>query len=176
MKKASRFMPEYRPKKASKTALIILLALAGALVIYAPVYLLVIGAITLLVMVWSKIEQPKTDEYFHKLCEERKGLSICEFAKEFDTRAVDTWIIRATYEQLQAALPTKHEVPIMASDNLFETLKLDEDDLDLDLAEEIAQRTGRSLNDCEDNPYYGKVTTAGKLVLFFNHQAGANAM
>ena len=176
MKKASRFMPKYRPKKASKPALIVLLALAGALVIYEPVYLAVIGAITLLVIVWSKFEQPNIDKYFHNLCEERKGLSICEFAKEFDAHAVDTWIIRATYEQLQAALPTKHEVPIKASDNLIETLKLDEDDLDLDLAEEIAQRTGRSLNDCEGNPYYGKVTTAGKLVLFFNHQAGANAM
>lgn len=169
-------MPEYRPKKASKPTLIVLLALAAALVIYEPVFLAVIGAITLLVIVWSKFEQPKIDKYFHKLCEERKGLSICEFAREFDALAVDTWIIRATYEQLQAALSTKHEVPIKASDNLFETLKLDEDDLDLDLAEEIAQRTGRSLNDYEGNPYYGKVTTAGNLVLFFNHQAGANAM
>ncbi|NIB41781.1 hypothetical protein HBA55_19400 [Pseudomaricurvus alkylphenolicus] len=175
MKKASRFMPEYRPKKASKLALIVLLALAGGLVIYEPVMLAVVIAITLLVIRWSKFEQQKMDEYFHKLCEERKGLSICEFAREFDARAVDTWIIRATYEQLQAALPTKHVVPIKASDNLFETLKLDEEDLDLDLAEMIAQRTGRSLNDCEGNPYYGKVTTAGKLVLFFNHQAGINA-
>ena len=169
-------MPEYRPKKVSKPALTFLLALAGALVIYEPAYLLVIGAITLLAIVWSKFEQPKIDKYFHDLCKERKGLSICEFAKEFDVQAVDTWIIRATYEQLQAALPTKHKVPIKASDKLFETLKLNEDDLDLELADEIAQRTARSLNDCEGNPYYGKVTTAGKLVLFFNHQANVNAM
>ncbi|MEM7018209.1 MAG: hypothetical protein AAF512_12820, partial [Pseudomonadota bacterium] len=67
-------------------------------------------------------------------------------------------------------------VPIKASDNLFETLKFDADDLDLDLVEEIAQRTGRSLEDGESNPYYGKVTTVGNLVLFFNHQAIENTM
>jgi hypothetical protein len=54
-------------------------------------------------------------------------------------------------------------------------LKLDEDDLDLDLIEEIAQRTGRSMENFESNPYYGKVTTARDLVLFFNHQAGVTA-
>jgi len=71
-------MPKYRPKKASK---LVLLALAQALVIYEPIFLAIDGAITLLVIVWSKFEQPKIDKYFHKLCEERKGLSICEFAK-----------------------------------------------------------------------------------------------
>ena len=87
---------------------------------------------------------------------------------------MDAWIIRAVYEQLQAALPTKQRVPIKASDSLFDTLMLDEDDLDLDLAEQIAQRTGRSLESCKNNPYYGKVTTAHNLVLFFNHQPLVN--
>ncbi|EDX89816.1 hypothetical protein ADG881_1918 [Alcanivorax sp. DG881] len=52
---------------------------------------------------------------------------------------------------------------------------LDQDDLDLDLVEEIAQRTSRSFDGYESNPYYGKVTTARNLVLFFNHQARASA-
>jgi hypothetical protein len=47
---------------------------------------------------------------------------------------------------------------------------LDEDDLSLDLLEEISQRTGRSLEGFETNPYYGKITTVRDLVLFFNHQ------
>lgn len=108
------------------------------------------------------------------MCENRDGISICEFAKEFDPKVVDTWIIQAVYEQLQAALPTKQNVPIKSSDNLFDTLMLDEDDLDLDLVEEIAQRTGRSLEGYRSNPYYGKVTTVKNLVLFFNHQASAS--
>ncbi len=164
-------MPKYQPKKAGNLALIVFLVIAAVIVIYQPWYLLVIAGIALLVMVWSVIEQPKVKRYFQNLCKERSGLSICEFAREFDSMVVDTWIIRAVYEQLQAALPTKENVPIMASDGLFDTLMLDEDDLDLDLVEEIAQRTSRSLEGYESNPYYGKVTTVRNLVLFFNHQA-----
>tara|TARA_B100000700_G_scaffold173031_1_gene191198 strand:+ start:236 stop:766 length:531 start_codon:yes stop_codon:yes gene_type:complete len=175
MKQASRFMPKYEPKKASKPMLIAFFAIAVAIVIYQPWYLLVIAGIALLVIVWSAIDQPKVERHFQNLCRERSGLSICEFAREFDPKVVDTWIIRAVYEQLQAALPTKENVPIKASDGLFDTLMLDEDELDLELVEEIAQRTRRSLEDYESNPYYGKVTTARKLVLFFNHQARASA-
>lgn len=171
MKQASRFMPKYEPKKASKSALVVFSAIAAAIVIYQPWYLLVIAGIALLAIVWSVIEQPKLERHFQKLCEERSGLSICEFAREFDPKVVDTWIIRAVYEQLQTALPTKQNVPIKASDSLLGALMLNEDDLDLDLAEEIAQRTGRSIEGCESNPYYGKVTTVRNLVLFFNHQA-----
>ena len=155
--------------------LIAFFAIAVAIVIYQPWYLLVIAGIALLVIVWSAIDQPKVERHFQNLCKERSGLSICEFAREFDPKVVDTWIIRAVYEQLQAALPTKQNVPIKASDSLFDTLMLDEDDLDLDLVEEIAQRTSRSLEGYESNPYYGKVTTARNLVLFFNHQARASA-
>ncbi|WP_444907391.1 hypothetical protein ACJJIR_03790 [Microbulbifer sp. SSSA008] len=124
---------------------------------------------------WGTIEQPKIDRHFQRLCDNRKGLSICEFAREFDRKTVDTWIIRTVYEQLQAALPTKQLVPIQASDDFFNTLKLDGDDLDLDLSKEIAQRTGRTLEDYQSNPYYGKVTTARNLVLFFNLQAHGEA-
>lgn len=176
MKTASRYMPKYEPKKASKPVLVVFFAIAVAIVIYQPWYLLVIAGIALLVIVWSAIDQPKVERHFHNLRKERNGLSICEFAREFDPKVVDTWIIRAVYEQLQAALPTKENVPIKASDGLFNTLMLDEDDLDLDLVEEIAQRTSRSLEGYESNPYYGKVTTARNLVLFFNHQPRASAM
>ncbi|AFV00104.1 hypothetical protein [Simiduia agarivorans] len=175
MKQASRFMPKYEPKKASKPVVFAFFAIAVAIVIYQPWYLLVIAGIALVVIVWSAIDQPNVERHFQNLCKERSGSSICEFAREFDSKVVDTWIIRAVYEQLQAALPTKQSVPIKASDGLFDTLMLDEDDLDLELIEEIAQRTGRSVEGYESNPYYGKVTTAGNLVLFFNHQARANA-
>ncbi|MEM6545747.1 MAG: hypothetical protein AAF680_12635, partial [Pseudomonadota bacterium] len=85
-------------------------------------------------------------------------------------RNTDTWIIRATYQEVQSILPTKHLVPIKASDNFIETLKLDEDDLDVDLVEVISQRTGRTLDGYESNPYYGEVTTVRDLVNFLNCQ------
>ena len=175
MKLASRFMPKYEPEEVDKPALTILVGVAITIAIFKPVFLVVVAGIALLMFVWSKLEQPKIEKYFGSLCRDRAGLSICEFAREFDPNVVDTWVIRATYEQLQLALPTSHKVPIKASDNLFDTLKLDEDDLDLDLMEEIAQRTGRSLENFYSNPYYGKVTTARSLVLFFNNQVCVNA-
>ncbi|AWF82523.1 hypothetical protein BTJ40_17865 [Microbulbifer sp. A4B17] len=175
MKKASRFMPKYKSKKASKVTLFSFLTAVLALLIYLPMYFLALVGLGILTIIWGTIEQPKIDRHFQRLCNSRKGLSICEFAQEFDRKIVDTWIIRAVYEQLQAALPTKQLVPIQASDELFNTLKLDEDDLDLDLIEEIAQRTGRTLEDYQSNPYYGKVTTARNLVLFFNYQARGEA-
>ncbi len=169
-------MPKHKPKKASKAALIAFFAIALVIVIYQPWYLLMITGVALIVLIWCAIDQQKVERHFHKLCDDRSGLSICEFAREFDPKVVDTWIIRAVYEQLQAALPTKQNVPIKASDGIFETLMLDEDDLDLDLVAEIAQRTSRSLEGYESNPYYGKVTTVRNLVLFFNHQARANTV
>jgi hypothetical protein len=167
MKQASRFMPKYEPKKANKPVLFVIFTIALAIVIYEPWYLLLIAAIALLVIVVSLLDQPKVERHFQSLCKDRTGLSICEFAREFDPKMVDTWIIRAVYEQLQAALPTKENLPIQASDDLFDTLMLDEDDLSLDLLDEISQRTGRSLEGFERNPYYGKITTARDLVLFF---------
>ncbi len=168
-------MPEYMPKKASPIALAILLGVFILVSIFAPIFLVIIVGLFILIGVWSYFEQPKIDRYFENLYNERKHLSICDFAREFNSKEVDTWVIRATYEQLQKSLGTKQLIPIKSSDHLFDDLMLDEDDLDLDLAEEIAQRTGRSLNDIEQNSYYGKVQTAKDLVLFFNKQLLVNA-
>ena len=89
---------------------------------------------------------------------------------------VDTWGIRATYKQVQDVVSKKYRLPIKASDNLFNDLGLDADDVDLDLSEEISQRTGKSLDKCETNAYYGKTVTVRDLVVFFNLQPVRNAM
>jgi hypothetical protein len=105
----------------------------------------------------------------------RAGESICEFARSFERNNVDTWVIRAVYEQLQDYLGKNPVVPIRAADRLKEDLPIDAEDLEMDLAEEIAQRTGRSLKDTTANPYYGKIRTVEDLVLFFNSQPKAAA-
>ena len=168
-------MPEYIPKKASPIALAILLCVFVLVSILSPIFLVIVVGISILIGVWSYFEQPKIDRYFENLFSERKHLSICDFAREFNSKEVDTWIIRATYEQLQKSLGTNQLIPIKSSDHLFDDLMLDEDDLDLDLVEEIAQRTGRSLDDFDQNSYYGKVQTVKDLVLFFNKQLLVNA-
>ncbi len=82
---------------------------------------------------------------------------------------MDTWVIRAVYEEVcrQMASPG---FPLHPEDNLWKTLRLDEDDLDWEIAEAVAQRTGRPLANYESNPYYEKVQTVGDLVMFFNAQ------
>jgi len=110
------------------------------------------------------------------LASERTGESICEFARSFNTREVDTWVIRAVYEQLQEYLaPIQPAFPVRGSDRLVKGLLEDPDDLDLSLINEIAERTGRSLDNAENNPLFGKVLTVEDLVLFFNAQARNSA-
>ena len=65
---------------------------------------------------------------------------------------------------------------MIRSPNRFDDdLPIDMEDLEMDLAVQISQRTGRSLTDSVANPYYEKIRTVGDLVLFFNAQPKAAA-
>jgi hypothetical protein len=100
----------------------------------------------------------------------RQGESICTFARSFGRRAVDTWVIRAVYEELQPyCRSVRVTLPLRVTDHLEEVLGIDAEELD-DVAEDIAHRTGRPLDVCDRNPFYGKVVTVGDLVWFFAHQ------
>jgi hypothetical protein len=113
----------------------------------------------------------KHDEKLAVLIQEREGNSICEFARSFDAKIVDSWVIRAVYEELQAETDVNgRSVPIRADDSLIDDLQIDDEDLDMSIAEKIAQRCGRSLDNFDENPLIGKVKTAGDLVMFFNAQ------
>jgi hypothetical protein len=98
----------------------------------------------------------------------RAGEGICEFAREFNAREIDTWIIRAVYEEVQDCIAS--EFPLRAGDRLGEDLRIDPDDLDMVIALRVAERTGRSLEQPERNPYYQRLITVGDLVNFFNNQ------
>lgn len=110
------------------------------------------------------------------LVTEREGESICDFARSFNAHEVDTWVIRAVYEQLQQYLTdVAPHFPVRSDDRLIGQLIVDPDDLDLDLVHEIATRTGRTLENLEKNAYYSQVHTVRDLVLFFNEQPTKNA-
>lgn len=111
---------------------------------------------------------------YEALARSRQGVSICEFARSFDTRQTDTWIMRATYQELQQWLqPYVTAFPVCASDRLSADFHLDADDVD-DLLQEIAARSGRSLEKTADNPWYGSVHTVKDLVAFINAQAATS--
>jgi hypothetical protein len=108
-----------------------------------------------------------------KLAIERKGESICHFARSFNTRLVDPGVIRVVYDVLQHELESVHPAfPVRASDTL-QRLISDPDDLDMGVAPEVARRARRSLENTQANPYFGKVHSVFDLVMFFNVQERA---
>jgi len=96
--------------------------------------------------------------------------TICDFRKSFDVRQVDPWVVRATHEAFGNWFdPKRPKFPLRASDSIEHDMKMDWEDLD-DLAQEVAQRAGYILSNCEANPLYGKIRTVEDFVLFFTHQ------
>lgn len=101
----------------------------------------------------------------------REGESICTFARASDYRSMDTWIVRAVYEEIQECLaPECSRFPLRWTDRLKEDLRIDPDVLDEELVIDIAERVGRDLRSTETNPLVGKVETVRDLVLFFQAQ------
>jgi len=91
--------------------------------------------------------------------------SICTFAREFDCRAIDTWIIRAVFDEF-----SKYSVQsFRADENILVNLKVDSEDFE-DIVFDVAERTGRSMDDYESNPFYDRITTVRGLVNFFVNQ------
>lgn len=122
-------------------------------------------------------EHRERKRYFQDLLASREGYSICEFSRHFECRQVDTWVIRAVYEQLQKYLKSYEiELPVLPNDDVFSDLKIDDEDFEYGILEEIAFRTGRSLDDAEVNPYFGKANIVENLVYFFNKQPFADAI
>jgi hypothetical protein len=147
---------------------------------FVPVYFLLAHPIwtslvvgTLIAM--ATVENHRRRRQLKHLAELRAGESICEFARSFERKGVDTWVIRAVYEELQDYLGKNPVIPIRATDRLDDDLPIDMEDLEMDLAVQISQRTGRSLTDSVANPYYEKIRTVEDLVLFFNAQPKAAA-
>ena len=112
---------------------------------------------------------------FRRLMQTRAGLSICQFARSFDYRHVDTKIIRAVYEGFQReAQHSVKDFPVKASDDIAKVYGMVGEDLE-EFAEELAGELGRRWGEFEENPLYGQVTLVGDLVLFLNRQPKAGA-
>ena len=186
MRKPSRLMKKYQPVSAEHKRLVdwfflllLLLPLGGLLfaIWEAPWLLLLIPIIISISYMTDSAIGKKQQKKLSDMVKNRKNDSICSFARSFDCRKIDTWVIRAVYEQLQNYMQGDHpNFPIRAKDNIYDELLIDDEDFDLDLVDEIAQRTGRLLNEPEKNPYYGNVNTVADLVYFFNLQPMKNAI
>ncbi len=174
MRIASRHMPKLQTKSLGWLGCSVGALLAGAfayLVVADPKAIAVVLGLTFVAFVLTRPGIKREEEHLRALAEARVGHSICEFAREFDLRAVDPWIVRAVYEQLQKQLEHVHpSFPLHAEDRLKEELHLDGDDVDMEVVVQVEHRTGRSLANADANPYYGKVRTVRDLVMFFQFQ------
>ena len=113
---------------------------------------------------------------FAALARQREGESICTFTRSLDYRRIDTWVIRAVYEWLQQDLNYLFpRFPLRPTDHMTDDLLIDEEDLGFGVLD-IAKRAGRSLKNCEANPFYAKVHTVGDLIAFLNAQPRKPAM
>jgi hypothetical protein len=130
--------------------------------------ILIAAGVVTVVGVMSSVLLRRQRMRLARIAASREGECICQFARSFDRRSVDTWVIRAIYETLQRELSFAHpSFPIRASDRLDELLS-DADDLDMEIAPEVARRSLRRFDNLADNPYYGKVQTVADLVVYFN--------
>lgn len=106
-----------------------------------------------------------------KLATERGEANICEFARSFDYRNIDTKIIREVWNELHEYIGKYNAkpFPIKAEDLFTDIYKFDPDDLD-DAYVAIARRLGIDTKDPEKNPYWNKVDSVKNLVLFLHNQ------
>ena len=163
-------MPKYVPRPVTWAGWVVQIGVVAAiigLIWSAPkvLWFVPIAVACVLLETWKHKRKIKA------LAAARPNDSICTFARSFDCRETDTWVIRAVYEQLQAHL--SGDAPafqLRREDHLTRDLGMDPDDLSYDIADEIAARTGRSLEKTGKNPYWEKIETVGDFVQFFLHQ------
>lgn len=149
--------------------LVAVLGIGGLLIWWfdaLAVSLWVIAVIAVFTLVASVDRRMQLSE----LSKARIGNPLCNFARSFDARHVDTWIIRAVWDALQFYIGRRgHSFPLLPKDQIVDDLSIDPEDLE-DIAMDVAKRTGHSVDDFETNPLFGSVESVGDLVLFVNHQ------
>ena len=167
MRGFSRTMPPAPSPPWTVGGTLALVAIVGGLLAYCyfhPLFALILGGLVLVAVVATIVH----DRRLRKLASTRADDSICTFARAFDRRRTDPWIIRAVWEELQIYLPSKHDdFPIHPSDRLYECYGIDAEEL-YDIAGRVAVRTGRSLDLTSTPPE--QVATAGDFVRVMNAQ------
>lgn len=131
--------------------------------------LAVLSAAVALLLALGEVEMRRMAQRLRALAASRAGEDIGHFARQANCRVHDAWVVRAVYETLAQELAACARLPHFAprwDDDLWRTLRLDEEDMDMALLPVMAARAGRSLRDTSANPWHGRVRTVGDLVRF----------
>ena len=171
MRRFSRWMPPPAANAAwapKAKAAVVVLAAAGILSMAVWPSARIVAAIffAILVAAWWL-----SDRRLRLVAVTRPGEDIGSFAKMFDRRRpdFDPWVVRAVWDALQPYRTFRGGVaPLRPSDRLASFMDLD--DLDDILFCDVAERTGRTLDNLALNPRYGQVETVADLVELFWQQ------
>ena len=163
MRTPSRKMSPPRPPKTGR-AIAVLIAFSALLAYVCwPVLAglaVLLGSLIIYGYLWGRRRA-------RRIAAERAQESICTFARAFDRRTVDPWVIRAVYEAF-ATQPLSF--PVRADDRLLEDLGADDEDIFYFLGPEIAERAGRSVESVDGNPCPNQDATLRDFVMFLNRQ------
>lgn len=170
MRPASRFMPPVQsPRPLPWLGRVFLAMAACGLLWIVWAHPVAVGAAAVALWALAAAAGHIHAQRFTRMALQRPGESLCQFARALDCRTVDTWVVRAVYEELQRYLPGAVPLPLRITDHLQHDLRLDAEDLD-EVILDMAQRAGRDLTNTSSNPLYDKVITVGDLVHFLNAQ------
>lgn len=169
----SRHMPPTWNEVSTVRLVVGVLVLAGglaALLWYEPAARIILPALVVFTVASAIVESARSRRELARLAGERAGEGICTFARAFDRRAVDPWIIRAVHDEVAPYYTAGRGVraPVRATDPLEARIGDPEEIEEIVVA--AAGRAGYSLEQPERNPLYHGLTTVGDLVHFLAHQ------
>jgi len=130
-------------------------------------FLYIIGTIVVFGIIYSIYDHRR----LQGIARARGQPNICEFARSFDYREIDTKIIREVWNEIGLNLGRYDGqiFPIKAEDLFESTYNFDPDDLD-DAYWAVADRLAIDTSNPENNPYWNKVNSVKDLVLFLHNQ------
>ncbi|MEM1116537.1 MAG: hypothetical protein AAF845_07980 [Bacteroidota bacterium] len=135
--------------------------------------LVAVSPLMLLGYLWH---EPRWRTHKARLGAGRLGDPLCTFARSFDRRVVDPWVVRAVWDELQDHLGEGEPLlPFRAGDRWKDDVWMHPDDLD-DVLSRACRRSGHSLANPERNPWYRRVETVSDMVHFVNAQPRTEAV
>jgi hypothetical protein len=166
VRKFSRWMPPLPPQPPPNTttqvllAVIIggLLALVVGLVGWAFVSSPVCTAMVILAILLSlRSANGEADREARRLLKEWRREDIGSFARGFDRRSepFDPWVVRATWDAMKMYM----RIPLRPTDRFVKDFGIVDEEIDMALLDEVAERSGHSLEDLARNPYYAKLSS-----------------
>jgi hypothetical protein len=175
----SRWMPPAPPERElNRFASLVVLGLVAATAL-ASAYFTAAGRVVLGLLIVVAILAFLSDRIRGpRMLADRAGEDIGTFARALNRRAdpFDPRVIRATWEALAPYMTYQGQrIAVRPSDRIDTDLRIDWDDIDMGVLQEVAARTGRTLEGLEANPWYGQVKTVGDLVRLVTTQPTIHA-